>query len=45
LFALNGEYKMLTGRNVFAESEIYHTIAFIFEFIFRNPTEADFQPT
>ena len=33
-FTLAVEYKQLTGRDVFSESEIYRQIAFIFEMVF-----------
>ena len=34
-FAVPGDYRALTGRDVFSESEIHHTIAFIFDLIFK----------
>ncbi len=33
-FTLSGEYKALTGRDVFSEAEIYQTIGFIYSVIF-----------
>jgi hypothetical protein len=36
LFTLSSEYKALTGRDVFSEAEIYQTIAFIFDIVFRD---------
>ncbi|MDF1691477.1 MAG: TetR family transcriptional regulator [Zhongshania sp.] len=33
-FTLHGEIELLTGRQVFSETEIYHTIAFIFDIVF-----------
>lgn len=33
-FTVPAEYRMLTGRDVFSEAEIHHTIAFIFELVF-----------
>ena len=36
IFTIPIEYELLTGRNVFSDSEIYYTIALIFDFIFVN---------
>lgn len=34
LLSVSTEFRLLTGRDVFTEGEMYHTIGFIFDFIF-----------
>lgn len=34
LLSVSTEFKLLAGRDVFAEAEIHHTIGFIFDFVF-----------
>ncbi len=34
LLSVSTEFRLLTGRDVFTEGEMYHTIGFIFDFVF-----------
>jgi AcrR family transcriptional regulator len=38
LYTLSTEYKCLTGRDVFSETEILRNLAFLYEFVFARPS-------
>lgn len=40
LFTLSEEFQLLTGKDVFSETEIYYTIAFIFDVVFEQNRRA-----